>query len=57
MTFRVTYPLISTDGHRDFPTEAEANAFAQHLRNLPYYEHLWRRIRVTPIGRCATCGE
>jgi hypothetical protein len=35
MTFRVTYPLISTDGHRDFLTRKEAERFAQEKRNNP----------------------
>ena len=35
MKYRVTYPLITTDGHRDFDTRAEAETFANEKRNNP----------------------
>ena len=52
MTFRVTYPLISTDGHRDFDTRAEAEAFARDRRNNPgrfQTENSWRLVKVEEV--------
>lgn len=33
MTYRVTYPLITQDGHRDFATRDEAEQFAREMRD------------------------
>lgn len=35
MIYRVTYPLITTDGHRDFTTREEAERFAREKRDNP----------------------
>ena len=52
-TYRVTYPLITQDAHRDFGTREEAEAFAQARRNAPSrYQtiHSWRQITVKEVG-------
>jgi len=52
MTYRVTYPLISTDGHRDFDTREEAEQFASEKRNNPgrfQTENSWRLVKVEQV--------
>jgi hypothetical protein len=53
MTYRVTYPLISQDGHRDFETLEQAEAFARVKRDNPgrfQTENSWRMVKVTKIA-------
>jgi hypothetical protein len=33
MKYRVTYPLITQDGHREFETREDAEVFARAMRN------------------------
>ncbi len=50
--YRVTYPLITTNGQRTFDTRAEADAFAskQRARTSPYLTiHSWRQVHVQEI--------
>jgi hypothetical protein len=50
--YRVTYPLITTDGQRVFATREEAEAFAskQRARTSPYLTvHSWRQVQVQEI--------
>ena len=52
MTFRVTYPLITQDGHRDFETREQAEAFAQEKRNNPGRygtTHSWRWVKIEDV--------
>lgn len=54
MTYRVTYPLISTDGHREFDTREEAEAFAREKRNnLGRFQTVnsWQLVKVEEVGR------
>ena len=53
MIYRVSYPLITQDAHRDFPSMAEAMHFANEQRNRssPYLTvHSWRRVGITEIA-------
>jgi len=53
MKYRVTYPLISTDGQREFETREEAEAFAREKRNNPgrfQTENSWRLVKVEEVG-------
>ena len=48
-TFRVTYPLLTQDGYRDFETREAAEAFAREKRNSPgrfATVHSWRLVKV-----------
>jgi hypothetical protein len=50
--FRVTYPLITQDGHRDFETREEAEKFADERRNYHgRYStiHDWRHVKVEEL--------
>jgi hypothetical protein len=51
MTYRVTYPLITQDGFRDFESKEEAERFADERRNNSRYQtmHAWRRVEVTRL--------
>lgn len=52
MAYRVTYPLITTDAHRDFETRAEAEVFAAEKRNRTSQyltAHSWRSVRVEEV--------
>lgn len=54
MIYRVTYPLITQDGHRDFDTKEEAEKFAAQMRNhhSPYLTmHSWRMVKVEEVAR------
>ena len=53
MTYRVTYPLITQDGHRDFATRQEAENFAQDKRSNPgryQTSQSWRQVKVEEVG-------
>ena len=53
MAYRVTYPLITTDGHRDFGTREEAEAFARQKRNNPgrfQTANSWQLVKVEEVG-------
>ena len=53
MKYRVTYPLITTDGHRDFDTREEAEKFASEKRSNPgryQTENSWRLVKVEEVG-------
>lgn len=63
--YRVTYPLITTDGHRDFDTREQAETFANTRRNAesPFLTiHSWQRVQITEVEvhaadcRCSTCS-
>lgn len=52
MKFRVTYPLITQDGHRDFNTREEAEKFARSMRDNPgrfQTSNSWRLVKVEEI--------
>lgn len=52
MSYRVTYPLISTDGHRDFDTKIEADEFAREKRNNPgrfQTSNGWQLVKVEEV--------
>jgi hypothetical protein len=52
MTYRVTYPLITQDGHRDFESREEAEAFAREKRNNPgrfQTMNSWRLVKVEEL--------
>lgn len=52
MAYRVTYPLITCDSHRDFETRDEADKFARSRRDIiSEYQgiHSWQLVRVTEI--------
>ena len=52
MKYRVTYPLITTDGHRDFDTREEAEKFAREKHNNPgRYQTVnsWRLVKVEKV--------
>ena len=53
MAYRVTYPLITTDGHRDFATREEAEVFAREKRNNPgrfQTVNSWQLVKVEEVG-------
>jgi hypothetical protein len=53
MAYRVTYPLITMDGHRDFETREEAEAFAREKRNNPgrfRTMNSWQLVKVEEVG-------
>lgn len=53
MAYRVTYPLISTDGHRDFATRQEAEQFARQMRDNPgrfQTSNSWQLVKVEELG-------
>ena len=53
MTYRVTYPLITQDGCRDFETREAAEKFAADKRNNPgrfQAINSWRHVKVEEIG-------
>jgi|KBSMisStaDraftv2_1062788.scaffolds.fasta_scaffold31684_3 hypothetical protein len=57
--FRVTYPLITTNGQRMFDTREEAEAFAskQRARTSPYLTvHSWRQVYVQEIPEAPQGG-
>lgn len=59
MRFRVTYPLITTDGSQDFDTKEEADRFANEMRNRssPYLSiNSWRHVRVKEIPDAPRVG-
>jgi len=51
-TYRVHYPLITRDAHRDFTSKEEANRFFYEMRNRTS-PHLtmnsWRHVRMVAI--------
>jgi hypothetical protein len=62
MTYRVYYPLISRDGHRDFDTREAAEQFAGEMRNRasPYLTiHSWRRVEIVELkaGQSVTVND
>ena len=49
MFYRVTYPLVTQDGHRDFRTREEAEQFARSKRDNPgrfSTSNSWRLVKV-----------
>ena len=53
MAYRVTYPLITCDGSRDFATCEEAEKFASARRDIiSEYQtmHSWRMVKVEEIA-------
>lgn len=52
MIYRVTYPLITRDAHRDFETRLEAEAFATEKRNRAsryLTVNSWRLVKVEEV--------
>jgi hypothetical protein len=50
--YRVHYPLLTQDGHRDFTDEAEAEAFARERRESSSCYgtiHDWRRVEIEAV--------
>ena len=53
MIYRVTYPMLSSYGRRDFATRAEADAFAAARRNsASAYQtiYAWRHVTVEEVA-------
>lgn len=45
--YRVTYPLIIENHHRDFLTKAEAQEFARDMRERQ--GNMWRHVTITEV--------
>lgn len=51
MKYRVHYPLITQNAHRDFATKADADAFAEAMRNNPARWRMHRHVRVEELAQ------
>jgi hypothetical protein len=47
MIYRVHFPALTCDLHRDFTDRKEAEAFAQRRRDAEL--HMWRHVRIEEI--------